>query len=517
MIESHFPILTSLILLPILGCAGVLFIKSPVAVRRWALGVSLAEMLMGLFLLQFQLGTADFQFVESVPWVPSWGLQYFLGVDGISVFLVALTLLMFPFCVVCSWTSIITRVREFHICLFVLVSALIGVFSALDLVLFYLFWEAILIPSYLLISLWGGPQRDHAALKFILYTLAGSALLLVVVIAFRMEGGSFSIPALMSHSFSVNFQQWTFLIMALAFAVKVPLFPFHTWLPAAYGQAPIAGSIILSAVMAKMGAYGFLRLALPITPEAAHFFAPLIIAMSVCSILYGGLLAFAQSNLKKIIAYSSLGHMGFVILGIFLFNFNGVQGAVIQMINHGITTGALFAMVGILYRRSRSHEISGNLGLGKFVPAFMGFWGLFAFAAFAFPGTNNFVGEFLILAGAFERNLWLGAVAVPGALFAAAYMLRPTQKMTWGEPSNAGDWRDMGGREWACLVPMAFLVLYLGLAPTLCLKTMNPTLSHLISSFQSRVPATFSMDKNLFSRATNRQNPNGKPTGERQP
>jgi NADH-quinone oxidoreductase subunit M len=517
MTETYFPILTCLILLPLLGCAGVFFIKTPVAVRRWALGVSLTEMLMGLFLLQFQLGTAEFQFVESVPWVPTWGLQYFLGVDGISVFMVALTLIMFPFCIICSWTSIINRVREFHICLFVLISALIGVFSALDLVLFYLFWEAILIPTYLLISLWGGPQRDHAALKFILYTLAGSALLLVVVIAFRVEGGSFSIPALMNQSFSVNFQQWTFLIMALAFAVKVPLFPFHTWLPAAYGQAPIAGSIILSAVMAKMGAYGFLRLGLPLAPEAAHFFAPLIIAMSVCSILYGGLLAFAQSNLKKIIAYSSLGHMGFVILGIFLFNINGVQGAVIQMVNHGITTGALFAMVGILYQRSGSHEISGNLGLGKFVPAFMGFWGLFAFAGFAFPGTNNFVGEFLILVGAFERNLWLGAVVVPGALLAAAYMLRPTQKMTWGEPSNATKWRDMSGREWACLLPMAFLVLYLGLAPTLCLKVMNPSLKHLIVAFQSRVSVTLSIDKNLFSPVNNAESLNGKSTGGSQP
>ena len=299
--------------------------------------------------------------------------------------------------------------------------------------------------------------------------------------------------------------------MALAFAVKVPLFPFHTWLPAAYVQAPIAGSILLSAVMAKMGAYGFMRLALPLTPEAAHYFAPLIITMSVCSILYGGFLAYAQTNLKKIIAYSSLGHMGFVVLGIFLFNLNGVQGALIQMINHGITTGALFAMVGILYQRSRDNEISGNQGLGKFVPAIMGFWGLFAFAGFAFPGTNNFVGEFLILAGAFERNLWLGAVTVPGALLAAAYMLRPTQKMTWGEPSTATKWLDMNGREWACLLPMAFLVLYLGLAPTLCLKVMNPSLENLVGTFQSRVPVTLSTDKNLLAPSKNPRNLHSKP------
>jgi NADH-quinone oxidoreductase subunit M len=298
----------------------------------------------------------------------------------------------------------------------------------------------------------------------------------------------------MTHPFSFDFQRWMFLIMALAFAVKVPLFPFHTWLPAAYGEAPVAGSILLSAVMAKMGAYGFLRLGLPLAPEAAHYFSPVITAMAVCSILYGGLLAFAQSNLKKIIAYSSLGHMGFIILGIFLFNLNGAQGALIQMVNHGITTGALFAVAGILYRRSQSHEISGNLGLGRFVPALMGFWGFFAFAGFAFPGTNNFVGEFLILAGAFERNLWLGAVAVPGALLAAAYMLSPTQKMAWGEPSTAKGWRDMTIREWIYLLPMAFLVLYLGLAPSLCLKVMNPSLEHLIHEFQSRTAITLSVE-----------------------
>ena len=323
-----------------------------------------------------------------------------------------------------------------------------------------------------------------------------------MVIAFRMEGGSFSIPALMARSYSVSFQQWMFLIMALAFAVKVPLFPFHTWLPAAYAEAPVAGSILLSAV-AKMGAYGFLRLGLPLAPEAAHFFAPLIIAMAVCSILYGGLLAFAQSNLKKIIAYSSLGHMGFIILGIFLFNLNGAQGALIQMVNHGITTGALFCVAGFLYRRSQRHEMSGNLGLGKFVPALMGFWGFFAFAGFAFPGTNNFVGEFLILAGAFEKNLWLGAVVVPGALLAAAYMLRPTQKMAWGEPSTAKNWRDLSIGEWGSLLPLAFLVLYLGLAPSLCLNVMNPSLKRLLAALQTRSAVSLSMDKHFSANSIN--------------
>ena len=479
--------------------------------------MSLAEMVMGLYLLRFKMGTADFQFVESVPWVPGWGLQYLLGVDGISLFMVALTLLIFPFCVICSRTSIKGRVKEFHISLFILVSALIGVFSALDLVLFYLFWEAVLIPTYLLIALWGGHGRDQAALKFILYTLAGSALLLVAIIAFRVEGGSSAIPTLMSRSFSFRFQQWMFVIMALAFAVKVPLFPFHSWMPWAYGEAPVAGSIILSAVMAKMGAYGFLRLGLPLAPDAAQYFAPLLIAMSVCSILYGGLLAFAQSDLKRIIAYSSLGHMGFVVLGIFLFNLNGVQGTLIQMFNHGITTGSLFAMAGFLYHRSGSYNLSRTLGLGKFVPVFMGFWGFFVFAGFAFPGTNNFVGEFLILAGAFERNLWIGAVAVPGALLAAAYMLRPTQKMAWGEPSTATGWQDMIPREWLSLVPMALLVLYLGLAPTLFLKVINPSLKHLIGPLESRGVMTLMVDRNMLRASKNQVPFNGNAGGGGRP
>lgn len=481
MIEAQFPILTCLIFLPLAGCAGLISIKRPQGVRFWAIGISMAELLLGFYLFNFQTGTPDFQFVESAPWSSEWHLRYFLGVDGISLFMVALTLLIFPLCVLCATPAVTKRIREFYICLFVLISALIGVFAALDLLLFYLFWEAVLIPTYLLISIWGGAQKDSAALKFILYTLAGSALLLVAVIAFRLEGNTFSIPELMTRQFSPRFQQWTFLIMAIAFAVKVPLFPFHTWLPAAYVQAPTSGSVILSAVMAKMGAYGFMRLCLPLTPDAAQFFAPLLMAMAICSILYGGLLALGQTDIKKIIAYSSLGHMGFVVLGIFVLNLNGIQGALYQMINHGITTGALFVMAGLLYERSQSFDLLKNLGLGKYVPVFLGFWGLFAFAGFAFPGTNNFVGEFLVLAGAFERNLWIGALAVPGALLAAAYMLRPTQKMTWGEPSTAAGWKDLASREWMPLVPLAFLVLYLGLAPTLCLKAMNPSLKSVVS------------------------------------
>jgi len=400
--------------------------------------------------------------------------------------MVGLSLVIFPLCVLCSWSAITTRVKEFHFCLLLLCSACVGLFSALDLLLFYLFWEATLIPVYLIIAVWGGSDRQYASLKFIIYTLAGSALLLVGVIAFRIEGGTFSIPELMGRDFPFGFQIWTFLVMALAFAVKVPMFPFHTWLPDAYAEAPTAGSVVLAAVLAKMGAYGFMRLSLPLAPLASQTLAPMMIVLSIASILYGGMVALGQSNIKKIIAYSSVAHMGFVTLGIFLFRMRGFQGSLLQMFSHGITTGALFMLAGALYERSRSYELGQNLGLGKYLPAFMGFWGFMAFAGFAFPGTNNFVGEFLVLVGAFERNIWLGVLAVPGAVLAAAYMLRPTQKMAWGEPSNGKGWKDLNVREWVYLLPLAFLVLYIGLAPTLFLKVMNPTLNNLSVEFKGK-------------------------------
>ncbi len=487
---TDFPIVTVLLLFPLAGGAGLVFLRQPAKVRTYALAVALTEFCLAIPLLGFQLDNADFQFVQRVSWVRGWGLEYFVGLDGISVLMVGLTVIILPLCVLCSWRSVTDRIREFHFTILLLASICIGVFSALDLVLFFLFWEALLVPVYLIISVWGGPERHYAALKFILYTLAGSALLLVAVVAFRTVGGAFAIPELMKQHFARDFQMWTFLILALAFAVKVPLFPFHTWLPAAYSEAPIAGSVLLSCILAKMGAYGFLRFCLPLTPDASQFFAPMMIALSIASILYGGFMALGQSNIKKIIAYSSLAHMGFVTLGIFLFNMRGAQGAVLQMVSHGITTAGLFILAGILFERSRDPDLSGNLGLGKYLPAFMGFWGFMAFAGFAFPGASNFVGEFLVLLGAFERNLWIGGFAVPGALLAAAYLLRPTQKMTWGTPSRAENWKDLNVREWVGLLPLAFLVLYIGLAPTLFFKVMTPSLNHLLSPFPNRQPTT---------------------------
>jgi NADH-quinone oxidoreductase subunit M len=359
-------------------------------------------------------------------------------------------------------------------------SACIGVFLALDLVLFYIFWEAMLVPMFLLIAVWGGPERRYASVKFFLYTLAGSTLLLVAIIALYKVGGTFSIPDLTEQTFSFRFQFWVFLAMALAFAIKVPMFPFHTWLPAAHVEAPTAGSVLLASILLKMGAYGFLRFCLPLTPDASIYFAPMMIAISIASILYGGFVALGQKDMKKLIAYSSVAHMGFVTLGIFIFSQRGFQGALMVMLNHGITTGALFMLVGAIYERSHSREIASNMGLGKYLPAYMFFFGLFALSSLGFPGTNSFVGELLVLIGVFKANPWVGAAIIPGVMLGAAYMLRLGQKLAWGEPTQAKAWKDLNLREWSYLVPLAILVFYIGLAPGLTLRVIDPSLNRVL-------------------------------------
>jgi len=484
-LDFGYPVLTSLIVFPLLAAAGLFLIKSPQVARAYTFGASILELILGLPLLTFKF-SADFQFVEKAHWVPQWGLEYSLGIDGISYLMVLLTLAILPLCVLCSWTYISKRVKEFHFCLLFMTSACVGVFAALDLVLFYVFWEAMLIPMYLLIAVWGGDQRRYASLKFFLYTLAGSTLLLAAIVAFRITGGTFSIPALMQMNFTFNFQFWAFLAMALAFAIKVPMFPFHTWLPAAHVQAPSAGSVILAAVLLKMGTYGFLRFCLPLTPDASVYFAPLMIAVSIASILYGGAIALGQEDIKKLVAYSSVGHMGFVTLGIFLFNVRGVEGALFQMLNHGIITGALFMMIGTVYERSHSRAICDNMGLGKYMPAFMGFWGLYALASFGFPGTNGFVGEMLVFTGAFQQSYIVGGLLVPGALLGAAYMFRVSLKMAWGSPSTAKAWRDLNTREWTYLLIPAIFVFYIGLAPKLFFDVIDPSVEKLVNDLKAR-------------------------------
>lgn len=480
--NSSWPVLSTLIFFPLAASLLLVFVRRELTVRQVSLGAGIIEILLALPLLKFKLGFADFQFEEFYPWIEHWNINYHLGIDGVSYLLVLLTVFLLPFCVLCSWTYIGQRVKEFHICMLLMTSACIGVFVALDFVLFYIFWEVMLIPMFLLIAVWGGPEKKYASIKFFIYTLAGSTLLLVAMVAFYVAGGTFSIPELINQDFTFRFQFWTFLAMALAFAIKVPMFPFHTWLPAAHVQAPTAGSVLLASVLLKMGTYGFIRFCLSMTPEASVYFAPLMVGISIASIIYGGFVALGQTDMKKLIAYSSVAHMGFVTLGIFVLNLKGLEGAVIQMINHGITTGALFMLVGLIYERSHSREIKDNMGIARFLPAYIFFFGLFSLSSLAFPGTNSFVGEALVLIGAFEKSLIIGLLAVPGALLAAAYMLRLLQKLAYGEPvvEKARQWKDMNLREWVYLAPLAVLVFYIGLAPALALKTMTASLEKVL-------------------------------------
>ncbi len=495
MTHSTFPVLSTLIFFPLSASLALLAVKDEVQIRKLTLAAGLLELLFALPLLGFDLSSGSFQFEEKMAWVPQWGLTFHLGVDGISLLMVLLTVALLPLCVLCSWNYISKRIKEFHVVLLLMTSACVGVFVALDFVLFYIFWEAMLVPMYLLIAVWGGPNKRYASIKFFLYTLAGSTLLLVAIIAFYAAGGTFSIPELMTKQFSSELQFWAFLAMALAFAIKCPMFPFHTWLPAAHVEAPTAGSVLLASVLLKMGTYGFLRFCLPLTPEACITFAPVMIGLSIAGILYGGVIALGQKDMKKLIAYSSVGHMGFVTLGIFLFNQRGVEGAIMQMLNHGITTGGLFMLVGAVYERSHSREIADNMGLGKFLPAYMFFFGLFSLSSLGFPGTNSFVGEALVLVGAFQNSLVVGALAIPGAMLAAAYMLRLLQKLAWGEPSMGAKFADLDRREWFYLAPLAVFVFYIGLAPTLTLKVMSPSIETLLKDFSAKTSAVADISK----------------------
>lgn len=483
--QLGYPILSTIIFLPLAGALILFFLRGEKAVRIWSFIVSLVTFLLSLPLYTyFDKTTYKYQFVEQVPWIPSFKINYTVGVDGISLLLVLLSTLLTPICVLASWKYIDKRVKEFHFSLLLIETACVGVFSALDFVLFYIFFEAMLVPMYLLIAVWGGPDKVYASLKFFIYTMAGSVFLLVAMIALYLNAGTFSIPELMTHSYSFTFQCWVFLAMAFAFAIKVPMAPLHTWLPAAHVEAPTAGSVILASILLKLGTYGFVRFCLPITPQASVYFAPYVFAISIISIIYGGYVALGQVDMKRLIAYSSVAHMGFVTLGTFVFNRNGIEGAMMQMINHGVTTGALFLCVGIIYERSHSRLISVNSGISKIMPIYIGFLGLFSLSSMAFPGTNSFVGELLVLLGTFVEHRWVGALVIPGVVLAAAYMLRLLQKIAWGGEGNPS-FSDMNLREIVYLAPLAILVLWIGFSPGPFLEVMHASVDHLIQQVQA--------------------------------
>ncbi|MBI5771857.1 MAG: NADH-quinone oxidoreductase subunit M [Verrucomicrobia bacterium] len=480
---SDFPFLSVLIFSPLVAAAIAAVLRGEQAQRWWALISTTVIAVISLPLWwRFNPETAAFQFKEQVAWIPFLKIDYALGLDGISVLLVLLTTLITPLCVLASWRYITKRVKEFMICLLIMEAAMVGVFSALDAILFFVFWEAMLIPMALLIGVWGGPRKIYASIKFFIYTMAGSVLLLVALIALRLQTGSFSIPGMMGQNYSPTFQLWVFGAFFLSFAIKVPMFPFHTWLPAAHVEAPTAGSVILASVLLKMGTYGFLRFCLPITPHATHVFAPYILALSAVAILYGGFTALAQADLKKLVAYSSVGHMGFATLGIFALNVNGLEGATLVMINHGVTTGALFICVGIIYERLHTRDLSEAAGIGKFMPVFAGFLGVFCLSSLGFPGTNSFIGEFLVLAGSFAASKTITIILVPGVVLAAAYMLRMLQRVAWGGTANPDHTglKDLDAREIITLTPLLAFVLIIGLHPQPFVHAMHATVLNLL-------------------------------------
>ncbi|MBU0730360.1 MAG: NADH-quinone oxidoreductase subunit M [Proteobacteria bacterium] len=495
-------ILSALIFLPLAGALIMFFIPGENASKLAALFITVLTAAISLPLYsRFDLGTAKFQFAEHVTWIPALNINYTLGIDGISLLLILMTTLLMPLCVLGSWKYITKRVKEFMICLLIMETSMLGVFMALDFVLFYVLWEAMLIPMYLLIAIWGGPRKTYASIKFFLYTLAGSVMLLVAIIALYLHNNySFFIPEMMGQPYSSCFQFWVFLAFFLAFAIKVPMFPFHTWLPAAHVEAPTAGSVVLASVLLKMGTYGFLRFCLPITPEATFVFMPYVLWLSIAGILYGGFTALAQSDMKKLVAYSSVGHMGFVTLGIFVLNKQGIEGAILQMINHGVTTGALFLCVGMIYERTHSRELAMATGIGKYMPVFVTFLAFFSLSSLAFPGTNSFVGEFLILVGAFTKSKLIAAFAIPGAVLAAAYMLRMLQKIVWGGASNPDQSHlsDLSAREILTLAPLLLFVFWIGLAPAPFMDVMHVSVSHLLDQVNSAAPGPITVVQALI-------------------
>ena len=451
-------------------------------VRRTAFGASLLTFFISLGLFTgFDSETAAFQFVERYTWIGEFGIEYYVGVDGISLFLVLLTTFLSPLVILSTWSSVEHRVREYLFFFLILETGMIGTFVAVDVFLFYVFWEVMLIPMYFLIGVWGGERRIYAALKFLLYTMVGSLLMLVAILYLaylhNTQHGtlSFDLLRLYTLEIPVSAQMWLFAAFALSFAIKVPLFPFHTWLPDAHVEAPTGGSVILAGVLLKMGTYGFLRFALPLFPDAAHAAVPLIMALSVVGIVYGALVALVQPDMKKLVAYSSVSHLGFVMLGLFAFNIQGVEGALYQMLGHGLSTGALFLLVGVVYERRHTRLISEYGGLWKQLPLFASVFLITMLSSIGLPGLNGFVGEFLILLGTFQANTLVGAIAVSGVVLGAVYMLRLYQRVVFGpltQPENA-KLTDLSRRELAIFVPLIALMVLMGLYPKPFLSRME--------------------------------------------
>ncbi len=437
----------------------------------------------------YQPSGADFQLIERAPWIPSIGAEYFLGVDGLSTLLILLTTLMGFIAVLSSWTAITERVKEYYIFLLVLQTGMLGAFMSLDFLLFFLFWEVMLVPMYFLIGIWGSANRLYSAIKFFLYTLVGSVVMLLGILALYFYNHSltgvytFDVTAFHKLAVPFNMQWWIFLAFFLGFAIKVPMFPFHTWLPDAHTDAPTAGSVILAAVLLKMGTYGFLRFSLPILPDASRHFVPMIIVLSIIGIVYGALVALAQKDWKRLVAYSSVSHMAMVMLGMFALNPVGVTGSIVQQLNHGISTGALFLIVGIVYERRHTREISEYGGLSKVMPVYAAIFLIMTMSSIGLPTLNGFIGEFLILQGVFVANKAWAAFAASGVVLGAAYMLYLYQRTMFGKIENPKNEHllDLTHREFATFVPLLVLAVWMGLYPTPFLRRLESSVNHIVA------------------------------------
>ena len=484
-------VLTPLIGLVIVGFLPVRAGGRHVEAIRWVtLGVTLLTLGLAVGLwVSFDHTAGGPQFVDRVEWIPTAGTQYAVGVDGISLPLVLLTTFLVPLCVLGSWRSIATNVKAFMMLILLVEGAVTGVFTALDAFLFFFFWEITMIPTYFMIAFWGGPQRTQAAIKFVLFSLTGSLLLLVGILTLHHVGGTYDMLALMQVAYAPKVQFWIFLALFLGFAIKVPMLLVHSWLAEAHSEAPTAGSVILSGLLLKMGTYGLLRFCLPMLPEASAAFAPLIQGLSVLAILYGGAMALAQPDFKRLIAYSSIAHMGFVTLGIFGLNTQSVQGAVLQMVNHGITTGALFLVAGMLYDRTHDRTINNYGGLHQVMPRFAVVLSLFTVASFGLPGTGNFIGEFLVLAGTVSHSYLMVLLVLAGIVLGAAYMLGMFQRLVLGPVSpQSATLHDLNRREIACVIPLALAVFVIGLYPTVMLDLMHASVTTLVQDFAQVQP-----------------------------